>query len=396
MDILSNISSTVFLPNSSTDYFALTQIIGMLILFSGFTIGFLFVHKSTSSGIKNINPLEFTEGWRHTTLNVIRLCWNFGWITFFAFLISLTLIKPLLEGYSQLPQLNIEYILVIFIISSGLLVRWIYIKISQQMGNVVLDFYAVPGILLFLGLFASGVFFSLVNVAFLWLLLFSLIFGFAGEAGLYLIRRTSDYRHEITGLHEALNFVPLRSKVITGREQLYQNLANLLDKGSGDNKASKSVVGTSIFFDCDKGGKYLEALGKFIGTDHNGDLVRYLGPKQKIAGENDESFEKRCQNIEKRVNLGVTVKHFPIKPNTFRFLVVNHRYVSIEFPNPQVKSIGGGIDRARSVVAICFENESIASLLCAIFENMWINALQLESESERLASEERDTNIDVI
>jgi hypothetical protein len=329
--------------------------------------------KVQRKGIKNIMPLEF-KGGTQLFWTVVSLGWSFFAITFYAFFIELTIIKPILDAYSYLPPESNEFILFIFLVTSGLIVRWVYILISPSIGNVLWDFFAIPGIVLVFITMIAGMFTGSsvsIDLAPLFIICFiAILFGFAGEVGLYLIRKAKSYTSKKTALHDVLNLIPLNSNVITGREQLYNNLAKMLDKGSGERLIPRSAVGTSIFFDTECGNKYYMALRNFIGSDRNSDVVRYLGPKTRMetSKETDSEFRLRLENISKREQLGVKIRHYPLNPDSFRFLVVNKRYVSIEFPfSTNEKSL----EKSKSMIAICMDNGMIANFLCTLFENMW-------------------------
>jgi hypothetical protein len=386
-EFFTNTSTAIFHNPGFNAYYAF-NILAMIGLFvvSAF-IWIWFDQKHLSKGLKNISPIENNLSGK-TVANILNIVGGYFVITLYAFIIMLLILKPLMMEFSfssHSPDI-IEAVLLIFLLSSGIIVRYTYLLISTTYGNVLWDFFAIPAIFIILGMAVSNLFttggqplggFPLPEII-LFALIGSLV-GMCGEIALCVYREQTHHIIKHHHIHETLGMVPMSSQVITGRDEMYKNLARMLRQGASERKEPKYAVGTSIFFESDNDGEFLKALEDFIGPGDSPNCVRYLGPKHRISAiESEIQFNERMDNLKKRENIGVTIKHFPIKEDSFRFLVVNQKYASIEFPT-QIPLKSG--KHSRSMIAVTFENGVIASMLNTIFENMWDKAIELEKMS---------------
>jgi hypothetical protein len=192
------------------------------------------------------------------------------------------------------------------------------------------------------------------------------VVGLIAELGLFQLRKER-YKLERSHLHDIVHVIPLNHKLILGRNELYTNLSELLKEGVMDKGDKRIACGTSVYFDSDDKGEYDKAIKRFIEI---GGEVRYVGPLEKQPDESDKIWRVRERNIEKRRTLGIKIKHIPISPSSPRFLVVNQKYVSIEFPVPH-HPLPLEEEQLKSVVAVSFENATIGALLQALFNVMW-------------------------
>jgi hypothetical protein len=292
----------------------------------------------------------------------------------------------MIDAYSPLSGANLDYIPLIFILSSGIIVRFIYVFVSPSYGNVLWDFYAIPGIFLLFALFVSNAFTSgqpvtsLPIFQMLFLALIAVVLGFLGEIVIHYVREKKGYKIERHILRETLDMVPLCSEITIGRQELYQTLIRLLEIASIEPEP-RSVVGISIFFESDEKEIYNRALKNFIDNSSEkskGKIIRFLGPKEQIPGESDETYEKRLVNIKEREKLGVTIKHFPLNAESFRFFVVNHKYAAIIFP--PIGTITSD-KTLRSTVTVTCVSGIVASMLHTVFEDMWHEAIEIENKN---------------
>jgi hypothetical protein len=342
-----------------------------LYIFYVFAVMFtLFYDQShLSRGIRTLAPIQFT--WNKKFLaDILNLLISYFVITFYAIIMVNCLISPFIISIKTIPPENMLPFLIIFMLSAGVIVRWTYVLSSTAFGSVLWDFYAVPGIFLAMFLFLLTSADSSFLPYFLLIEIGACSLGVIFEVVLVYFRKRVRNVLERKYLHEILDLIPLASNVISGRKELYANLAAMLNKGiierEGEN-GRRDACGTSIFFECGDSGEYAEAVKRFIGE--NKGKIRYVGPLTKQRHENDETWKKRKRNIENRKELGVEVNDYPLSFDSFRFLIVNQRHVSIEFPtSPPLVHIE---ECPKSVIAISFENGVIASMFQALFDKMW-------------------------
>ena len=367
VDLFLNFSS---IPSDSAD---LVGYVGQYIFYCTSVMFSLFYdQKHTSRGIRNIAPIQLVLD-KRLLASTINLLISYFFITFYAILMVQYLVYPFITSLEFTSPENIPILLVIFILSSGVIVRCIYVLTSTALGSILWDFYAVPGIFMALFLFLSyPIDSNFIHVFFL-LEIGSCIIGIIVEVGLITFRKKVRNTLERNYLHEIIDLVPLNSIVISGRNELYANLATILEKGIVEKESGRTACGTSIFFENDYEGKYDEALEAFTKGD-NGE-IRYVGPLTKQYWENEGRWGTREANIKNRKKLGIKVRNHKLTFDSFRFLIVNQKYVSIEFPvSPQPFRLQ---NHPRSVIAISFDNGVIASMLQALFNVMWDNAEEI-------------------
>lgn len=347
--------------------------IGQYIFYCSTVMFCLFYdQKHISRGIKNIAPIQLVRE-RRLLASIISLLISYFFITFYAILMVQYLVHPFLTSLEFTSPDKVPILLMIFILSSGVIVRCVYVLSSTAFGSVLWDFYAVPGIFLALFLFSSYQIDRHFIYVFFMIEICSCIIGVIAEVGLVRFRGKVRNTLERDYLHEVIDLVPLSSKVISGRNELYSNLATIIEKGIVEKQSGRTACGTSIFFECDNEGRYDKAVESFIGNNC-GD-IRYIGPLTKQYWEDNKDWEIRRTNIENRRKLGIKVRNHPSTFDSFRFLIINQKYVSIEFPmSPQPIRLQ---DYPRSVIAISFDNSVIASMLQALFDVMWDNAEEI-------------------
>lgn len=342
-----------------------------LYIFYVFAVMFTLFYDQNhiSRGIRSLTPIQ--PAWNKKFLaNIINLLFSYFVITFYAMIMVKCLIYPFIISINPIPPENTLIFLIIFILSAGVIVRWTYVLSSTAFGSVLWDFYAVPGIFLALFILLSTSIDSSLILPFLLIEICGCIAGVISEGGLIYFRKNVRKVLKRKYLHEILDLVPLTSNVISGRNELYVNLARMLNKGvveSERENGRRYACGTSIFFECDDSGEYAKAVKSFIGE--NKGKIRYVGPLTEQGWENDKIWKKRKRSIENRKELGIEIKDYPLSFDSFRFLIVNQRHVSIEFPmSPQIVHLE---ECPRSVIAISFENGVIASMFQALFDTMW-------------------------
>lgn len=351
-----------------------TDLVSNLAIFIFYCLVVMFTlfydQKHISRGIRNIAPIHNIREKRHLT-NILNLLISYVFITWYAAVMANLLFSPFITLKSAAISPEIHFFLFVFVLSSGVIIRWVYVLSSAAFGSVLWDFYAIPGIFVtFYGLFTQQIDYPFLQAVFKMVIL-ACIIGVIAEMGLVQLRRNVRDVLERDRLHEVLELIPLKSKVISGRNELYVNLATLLEKGVVEKKNGRKACGTSVFFESDDEERYNSAVKSFIGKGEG--EIQYVGPlaKQKYY-EDEESWKNRKSNIESRGKLGIKIRDYPVSFDSFRFLIVNQRHISIEFPMPphpiHLQKY------PRSVIAISFENGVIASMFQALFDVMWNNA----------------------
>ena len=154
-------------------------------------------------------------------------------------------------------------------------------------------------------------------------------------------------------LHEMITCIPFKPILISGRAELYNYAADLIDR------ATREVVGLSGTFACISEEeesisraieRFREALKSAVKRGVN---IRYVGP---ITTRN-------ADNVECRLKLGVRIRHVQISESFCRFIVVDNRHIAISLP------ITG---RPECHVMYCYlNNPVIAVIFKTIFENLW-------------------------
>jgi len=153
-------------------------------------------------------------------------------------------------------------------------------------------------------------------------------------------------------LHEMITCIPFKPILISGRAELYNYAADLIDR------ATREVVGLSGTFACigEEEGSISHAVERFREALANaikrGVKIRYVGP---ITARN-------ADNVKCRLKLGVKIRHVQIGESFCRFIVVDNRHTAISLP------LTG---RPECHVMYYLNNPIIAIIFEKIFENLW-------------------------
>ena len=177
------------------------------------------------------------------------------------------------------------------------------------------------------------------------------------------------YRENIS---EATYNIPVNARLIIGRDRIYNNLAEMLDR------CKILACGSTITFNCPD--KYKQALEK------SQIPCRYIGPMFKHENETLEEYEERLSGYIDRINSGAEIRHMIIESTKdFRFLVVDGTEISVEFP---------GEHETESQTAIYLKNREIGSLFLLIFEKLWTDAKEIDKRTlNEIKNSVRDQNL---
>lgn len=177
------------------------------------------------------------------------------------------------------------------------------------------------------------------------------------------------YRDNIS---EAMYNIPVNARLIIGRDRIYNNLAEMLDR------CKILACGSTITFNCPD--KYKQALEK------SQIPCRYIGPMFKLENETLEEYEERLSGYIDRINSGAEIRHMIIESTKdFRFLVVDGTEISVEFP---------GEHETESQTAIYLKNREIGSLVLLVFEKLWTDAKKIDKRTlNEIKNSVRDQNL---